>query len=383
MYWDMNELTERLLAQGYTPDNHPDYVRWYQNANEFEYTLKFLSSSTWEAPCGVMRKGKFTNGYGWINGVCWRVENNNYNFHCPYRKQECEFFHPLLKCVGYAGKCSWHMTDKQYDYDNSVEKIAVERQELTMKNLEKRFGYPGMIHCNCCHINEETCEPYLKFDVEQCLRFTANGCDNQTCYCTGKERNIKKANIYYDVKVTTERQIGFIVEPIIKAFKGKRLFDSPKRITDLETYLKLYPDAPIKKEMGSREYQKNMHFITYHDEYRKYEMEISNIRIEAKESKDLMQDLLDAREGIEVIHQSDQIKQAKASKSERRATAKEKKLVRLENNIIKTGYEAMEPMEKCRAEKLLSRERIKELDNLRKQRIKADKEKPVQMSLFD
>lgn len=379
----MNELTERLLAQGYTPDNYPDYVRWYQNANEFEYTLKFLSSSTWEAPCGVMRKGKFTNGYGWINGVCWRVENNNYNFHCPYRKKECEFFHQLLKCAGYAGKCSWHMTDKPYDYDNSVEKIEVERQELTMKNLEKKFGYPGMIHCNCCHINEETCEPYFKFDVEQCLRFTANGCDNQTCYCTGKERNIKKANIYYDVKVTTERQIGFIVEPIIKIFKGKKLFESPKRITDLELYLKLNPDAPLLKEMRGRQYSKALFFAEYSDKFRKYKLEIHNVRIEKKESRDLMQDLEDISEGITVVHESDTAKQSKELKSQRRAKTNEKKIEKVETKILKVGYGNLELLEKNHADKWLSEERIEELENIRKQKMKEEQEKPVQLSLFD
>ncbi|WP_367567242.1 hypothetical protein [Lacrimispora sp.] len=383
----MNELTERLLAQGYNPDDPPDYVRWYANMKEFEYTSKFLASSTWEAPCGVMRKGEFTHGYGWINGICWRVENNNYNYACPYEKEECEFFHPLLKDTGVASKCSWCLTEKPYNYDNSAEKIEDDRRKLTLQNLERRFGYPGMIHCICCHIDKKTCEPYFKYNPEQCIRFTRNGCVNKTCYCTGKERNVKTANIYYDVKVTTERRIGFIIEPIITVFKGIKLFETPKSITDLEMYLKLNPDAPLLKETRSRQHSEALffaeHLAEYSDKYRKYKLEIQNVRIEKKESRDLIQDLEDIREGITVVHKSDSARKSKELKSQKRAKTNERKIAKLEANILKIGYENLEPLEKRHADKWLTKGRLMELKYIRKQKMKEEQEKPMQLSLFD
>jgi hypothetical protein len=375
---DKNMLTEKLLVQGYTADNHPDYVKWYANMNEFEYTSEFLRASTWEAPCGVMRKGEFTHGYGWVNGICWRVENDNYNFSCPYRKKECELFHPALKDSKWGGKCSWHMTDKPYDYNNSAEKIKDEKHKLTLENLEKKFGYPGMIHCACCHINEDTCEVYFEFDPSECIRFVHNGCDNQTCYSTGKKRNLKKGNIYYDTKVTTEFREGFIVEPRVTITKGKKLFDEPKRITDMELYLKMFPACVYEREKYSHEHSKLLFDAEYYGA--KYDLEIINVRIESRPSRDLMQDLQDIREGIEVTHESDKVKEKKEQKSQRRADAKDKKVLALEKKILKTGYNNLEESDKHRVRKFIDRKRISELE---RERSKPKPEKSKQMELSD
>lgn len=336
----MNDLTEKLLKEGYTKDKYPDYVRWIDYMNEFEYTSEFLNQSVWEAPCGIMRKGEFTGGYLSYAGVNWRVENNNYNFHCPYRKKECEYFHPLLKNLAHNGKCAWQLTDKQYDYNNSAEKIEDERKKLISDNLYKKFGTNGMISCACCHINQDTCEPYFKYNPEDCIRFTDKGCFNEWCWCTEKERNLSLANIYYDVKTTEEYQCGFIVEPIVQITKGIKLFDSKKAMTDLEMYLKIYPDAPLRKERGKTKHSRPLFFAEHHG--LKYELEILNVRIEKRESRDLMQDLQDIKDGIQVIHESDRIKKAKEEKKERRQKyleAKEKKKMKKEKKKIEDNYE--------------------------------------------
>lgn len=328
----MNNLTEKLLGEGYTKENHPDYVRWYDSTKEFEYTPEYLCKTVWEAPCGIQRKGYFTHGYMSYAGVEWRVENDNYNFHCPYRKKECEYFHPLLKDLPTGSKCVWHMTDEQFSYNNSAEKIEDEKQKVINKNLEKRFGYPGMIHCACCHINEETLEPYFKFEPEHCIRFTKNGCDNETCWCTGKQRDLTLGNIYYDVKVTTEYCKGFIIEPVVRIKKGVKLFSERKTMADLDMYLKVYPNAPLQKENSKSEHSRQLFYAKYHGQ--KYELEIQNVRIEKRESRDLMQDLQDIRDGIEVVHASDLEKAKKQIKRERREKRQKAKKQRTEKNFI-------------------------------------------------
>ena len=335
-----NNLTWELFKQGYTKDNHPDYVMWDETHFEFEYTREFIYNSVWEAPCSVIRKGEATGGYLCYGGIYWRIENNNYNFPCPYRKKECEFFHTLLKDVSMVGKCAWHLSDKQYDYNNSAEKIEDEREELIRKNLDKKFGTNGMISCACCHVNQDTCEPYFKYNPFDCMHYTKNGCRNEICWCTGKKRDLTLANIYYDVKTTEEFRHGFIVEPDVKVIKGKKLFDTKKAMTDLEMYLKMYPDAVYEKEK-SRHHSK-LFFAEYHG--KKFELKVLNICIEKRESRDLLQDLEDIKEGIEVIHESDRIKKNKESKKERRQKYQEDKLKRAKKKqfkkyeeIIKTG----------------------------------------------
>lgn len=373
-----NLLHEKLIAAGYTAEKHPDDVRWYTGANEFEYTSKFLRESVWEAPCGVMRKGEFTHGYACYAGVTWCVENNNYNFHCPYHKKDCELFHPLLEELNYGGKCSWHMTDKSYDYENSAEKLDDERHKLTLKNLEKRFGQPGMIHCTCCRIDEQTCEPYFSFSPEECIHFMRNGCDNAVCYCTGKQRNLQRANIYYDVRITKEYRKGFIVEPIVKVIKGRKLFESQKAMTDLELYLQCNPNAAIEKEKVKSEHQQQLFFAQYYN--RRYDLQVENVRIEKKCTRDLMQDLMDIRDGITVLHDSDMIKTNKAQKSQRRKEALEKRIKRLESKILKFGYDGLDTADQRKCQKWLDSDRVNELEE---ERLKPKPTAPVQMKLSD
>jgi len=373
-----NKLHQILITLGYTPDNHPDDVRWYSAGKEFEYTSKFLRESTWEAPCGIMRKGEFTHGHLCYKEITWRVENNNYNFHCPYRKADCEFFHPLLKELKIRGKCSWQMTDKPYDYNNSAEKLDDDRRKLTLKNLEKRFGHPGMIHCICCHINEQTCEPYFSFSPAECIRFMRNGCDNKVCYCTGKQRNLQKANIYYDVRITTEYRKGFIVEPVVKMIKGRKLFDNQKAMTDLELYLQCNPNAAIGKEKSRNEHLQPLFFAKYYNQ--RYELQVENVRIEKRSTRDLMQDLMDVREGITVLHESDMVKADKAGKSQRRKEALDKRIKKLEAKILQIGYEGLDMADQRRCQKWLAPGRVSELEA---ERQKPRPEEPKQMELSD
>lgn len=367
----MNELTKKLLAEGYTKDNHPDYVKWYDNMHEFEYTSEFLSQSTWQAPCGVMRKGPFTHSYTCFGGVDWRIENNNYNFACPYRKKECEHWHPILKKLNMAGKCSWQMTDT-YDYNNSAEKIEDERKRQIGINLEKKFGHPGMIHCNCCHIDQDTLKPYFNFNPSKCINFMRNGCNNKVCYCTKKERDLTLANIYYDVKTTTEIKQGFIVKPVIQIIKGKKLFEARKAMTDLELYLKVYPNVIQEREESRHSSQ--LFFSKYHG--KKFELEVLNIRIEKRESRDLLQDLEDIRNGIEVIHESDSIKKQK----ERRDEREQIRISKLESKILKVGYDGLSEIDQYRVYKSLDEDRILELED---ERLKPKELEPEQVMFGD
>lgn len=98
-----------------------------------------------------------------------------------------------------------------------------------------------------------------------------------------------------------------------------------------------------------------------------------------------MQDLQDIRDGIEISHASDNEKQKKEAKKEKRKLAKQKNIERLEKKIIEVGYENLVEysVDRVHADKWLTPERLEELEQIRKQKINEEQEKPVQLSLFD
>lgn len=78
-------------------------------------------------------------------------------------------------------------------------------------------------------------------------------------------------------------------------------------------------------------------------------------------------------------------KRQQASKKEKRKLAKQKNIERLEKKIIEVGYENLVEysVDRVHADKWLTPEQLDELEQIRKQKIKEEQEKPVQLSLFD
>lgn len=78
-------------------------------------------------------------------------------------------------------------------------------------------------------------------------------------------------------------------------------------------------------------------------------------------------------------------KRQQASKKEKRKLAKQKNIERLEKKIIEVGYENLVEYsaDRVHADKWLTPERLDELEQIRKQKINEEQEKPVQLSLFD
>lgn len=64
---EYNLLTQRLLAEGYTAENYPDYVRlpggcWGKDPlrniyGGFEYTYQYRSQMVFKTKCGLLVKG--------------------------------------------------------------------------------------------------------------------------------------------------------------------------------------------------------------------------------------------------------------------------------------------------------------------------------------
>lgn len=312
-----NDLTWKLFAEGYTPDNYPDYVRWDATHYEFEYTPEYVYKSVLESPCGLLMKGEDFSGYMSYMGIDWRFENNNSVHRCPFNKTDCELNHEYLReGIGHKGvivQCAFRFSNKAYDYEASYEKVWDEF--YTMQGQKQTAFYNRLKwnsderHCNCIRWDDVKQGWYARYDPEDC----AHGCHVRgVCVLTGRQLEGKKGNVFYDLKITRIRKDGSFWngEKIVNIIKGKKMFDSPKPLTICEAYARICKNWILDREKD-RFYQE-MFFN------KDTTVEVMNIRAEFRGTRDLVQDLRDAQEGIEVQHASDIVKAEKQAKRERR-----------------------------------------------------------------
>lgn len=362
-----------MFAEDYTPDNHPEYVKWVDCKYEFEYTSEFLRNSIWEAPCGLLKKGISMNWEMGYMGISWRPENNNPCFTCPLGKVDCELNHELLRGRKSSGnvQCAFHLTDRPYDYEKSVEKIEDEKEAYKNQLLEefyqklKRQG-----HCHCIRWDNNKQMWFADYNPADCARYK---CSNPECVLTGKPIDEKKKNVFYDLKITRYRRDGGLWdgEEIVSIIKGKKVFQSPVSATICEAYAKFNYNDILENEKSK------LHKEIFLNPDIK--VEILNVRVEWRETRDLLQDLQDVANGIKVIHNSDLQKQTRAEKSERRKLRKQKRIQKL----WKRWWENGDPL----ARKILIRKG--ELDGeidvgwIPKSKAEKPESKNEQLSLFD
>lgn len=364
----MNKLTEKLLLQGYTKEHHPDYVRWYENMHEFEYTPEYVRQMVLESPCGLLMKGTDFNGYMSYMGIDWRLENNNSVHACPYKKVDCKLNHEYLRrATGHKQNivhCAFHFSDKPYNYEKSFEKAWDDFCTMQERKRKEFYGKlkwnPEARHCNCIRWDDEKRDWYAEYDPWDC----AYGCYvDDICVLTGRRLDGKRGNVFYDVKITRIRHDAslFDGEKMISITKGKKAFDNPKPLAICEAYAKSCKHWILDREKSR--YHRELFFNP------DTEIEVMNIRAEQRESRDLLQDLRDAQEGIEVVHASDLIKakkQAKRDAKEARRKAKEKKFIKNMRKLLNGDNEILKKF----AEKELNRKGV------------VVEEKPEQLSLF-
>lgn len=391
-----NELTKRLLEEGYTAENYPkDKVHiahgcYARNGNPldniyggFEYNRIYCDAFIYKTGCGMFVKGRNVLSSMGFMGEEWCHENDNPVVRCPYDKAQCPENDSRLHGIRGGGLCiqCWcvcHKTDEAYDFEHSFEKAEQERkEEEDRKYQEYSNAHGGRICRNHMHYNEHTREWNLRYEPKDC----AHLCYSQNGYCPilGRQLNKKRGNVYYDLKKSGIRHDGtlFDGEEWIHIEKGIRVFDKPCSMDICESFIKVQSDEILHNYMVNH----STEFMFNKD----LKVEVINIRAESKPSRDLMQDLQDIKEGITIIHASDAEKRNKEVKKEKRQQAQQKKIEKLEKKIIEVGYYNLEPysLDKIHADKWLEMERIDELEELRKQKLKEEQEKPVQLSLFD
>lgn len=390
---EYNLLTKKLLKEGYTAEQHPDYVKvcrsawgkelWQNLAGGFEYTNEHLEKMVFKTGCGLLVKGgRFATGSMSYMGIDWIPENDNPVANCPYRKECCDLKDPVLG--GQRGGamfkivyCDCHQTTEPYKYEKSLEKVHDD------KNRESRRKYEAFVKSRGGHVcrwhtryNEWTGEWEQDYDpmicAENCIKM------GRDCDLTHKPVSEKKGNVFYDVKTSHVRRDGMLFdgEKIVQIEKGVRLFKTAKSMTICEEAAR-----KCKGEIERRERSRKHAEILING----WEVEVLNVRAERRESRDLAQDLQDIAAGIEITHASDNEKKKREKKRERRKQAEERKVRKLEKKILKDGYESLEEysLDRRHADKWLGEERILELEEIRRKKIEEEKNQPRQISLFE
>lgn len=124
--------------------------------------------------------------------------------------------------------------------------------------------------------------------------------------------------------------------------KGMKVFDRPVARTDAELWLKakeheagpLNNYAVIENPKKTTEDRRQEFFSEKHRKYGdqfdyfEFHYEVENIRIGRNEQRDPLQDQQDAAEGIEVVHNKDQLKAKAEKKRAAKAHRKELKIRR-------------------------------------------------------
>lgn len=398
-----NLLTLRLLSEGYTADNHPNYVEVGRTCQDkdnplhnldggFEYYRWYVYEKAFRTPCGLMCKGTSCMTSLAINGAEFSFENDMATVHCPYNKCNCTLKDKRLLNPDSAIKdwCNVHMTDEKYQYEGSLEaELKLWDDQIRREKISFNLQHNGRTCENHMHYDRDKQEWVMNYNPCYCGKSGCNGYWGQKyvdgkliCPILGRPLDKAKGNVYYDIKKTYRRYDldGTLFEGQIdtEIEKGIRYFEKPVSMDICRNVVKLCQDE-IRWKVEN-EWHSELFFAEYYG--RHFEIEILNIRAQEKESRDLMQDLQDIRDGVKVYHASDAEKADKKYKSEKRQKAKEKKIAALEKRILEIGYGNMEEYEQNKVCKYLDFDRIDELEAIREEKIKEKREEPVQLSLF-
>ena len=374
---EVNELTRRLLAEGWKPEDTPPGTHPYQDYyGGWTYTGEAIRGMVWETPCGLLVAGShFLNGYMSFNGVDWRVENGNPVVCCPvFPSAPCPLRDPLLDSQRLTGgssdmvyQCACRRTERPYSYEGSVDEVHDQgRKEADALWKVFKARHKGRVCRYQCHYGRTVKRWRAFYDPMDCVHMNCTYCD-----VLAKALEPRKGNVFYDLRKSwTVKGVGlFPDQQKTVVEKGCKLLSQTVSLTICEAIIK-YGRHEIDRRIRSK-YHRDLFFD------KSLEIEVLNLRAARVDTRDIVQDLRDVANGIEVTHAADNLKAAKEQKRARREAAKAQRIRKVEKMILTCGWEALEDIWKHRAEKLLDDDRIDELT----QRHQAGQLTPAQASM--
>ena len=325
----LNDLTKKLLAEGWTRENYPHETVFLKNFENFGWRWDVSKEMVWETPCGLLVEGRTAACSDLTyDGVWYCIENGNPLHRCPYEKHNCEHQPAQLNkwCM-----CVLHRTERPFTEEESADRVLNERLK---KAHEAYFHMTGGQYCACV-IEGTGYEPgdyRVAYDPAVCARVH---CKNEVCSVTKQKRDLRPANVVYDVVRETITRRGIIEDRKVAVEKGVKVFDRPIAKTDADRWLarkRHEYDPLLSKDIISPRLDaedRRMEWFSEHHrrwpgyDYFEFHYRTENVRVEVgKPQRDLLKDLQDVAEGIEVVHASDRIREKKEAKQ----AAKQKRL---------------------------------------------------------
>lgn len=394
-----NLLTKRLLAEGYTADNHPDYVRIPTGQTGtgnplvniyggFEYTVKYADERTYETSCGIQCKGASTKTHMYFAGIDFTHENDNPYIVCPKGVWNClKREEPLTDNTGTGAMwCRCHLSDKEYNPEGSAEQIKKER-EARIAAEKKEFIAKHKYACQA-HMwyNPQTKKWEFKYELDRCV--SGNNCSYGYCPVLRKTFSGAKGNVYYDLhfegKDYNKEGTFFEGERFHEVIKDLQFFEKPIPLELAEIWAKTQEKATywrVKYNVMPK-YHHSLFLLKAEKGEVDFNWWMENVRAEKRLVRDLDRDLEDIANGIKITHAFDEAKAQKAEKHERRMKAQERRTKAAEKIILKQGLAGIDEFAQKRFDKLLTREQQRRLDQEHKRIEEEKKTAPVQMDIF-
>lgn len=353
---ELNKLTQRLFAEGYTKDRHPDYVKDWTYQSEFyggfEYTNERKNSMVFSTPCGLLIKGSYWNGTMGYMGVTWSLENDNPTIRCPYSKIGCSLNHELLRdhAVGPLVECACHEVTVPYDHNRSWDIISEEagavQEDLFETYMKKMKGRVCREHCHFDRQKQQWRQIYGPIHV----------CAQRRCsFCSilQKELSQSRGNVFYDVKISTKISgEGFFPDEYpVQIIKGKKFLEHPASMDICRIIARWFQREIIEREKDR--YSRELFFAKYHGQY--FHLEIFNIRAERRETRDEAQDLAEREAGYTVIHASDRDGALREAKRIQRQKSLQARIRRLLAAITQQGMDGLDVSDRRRITRLTER----------------------------
>lgn len=360
---ELNELTKRLLAEGWKPEETPPGTKeyfWFYGG--WTYTTEALRAMTFETPCGLLVEGsRFGNGDMSCQGICWQPENDNPVVCCPrFDMDFCAMRHPMLwsnahdSRSGIARQCACHQTERTYTYEGSLDEahdqVWAEAEELWLKFKARHKGRVCKPHCFYDRTSKEW---HILYNPIVCADTYGHAC--RYCPILGKELDTRRGNVFYDVKETRIIKGDWLFpdKEVTTVRKGIKVLDKSASLTLCEAIVRYAKHHVIDRFML------NHHHELYFDKSLRYEL--VNFRAQRQDTRDIMQDLADAAAGIEVVHQADAERLRKEQKRARKEARQAQRVRSLEKLMLTGDLDNLTYSQKNGLKKYLSEERIAEL----------------------
>ena len=360
---ELNELTKRLLAEGWKPEDTPPGTKeyfWFYGG--WTYTQETLAALTFETPCGLLVKGScFGNGDMAFQGISWQPENDNPVVCCPrFNLDFCPMRHPMLWSNSYSSgsgivrQCACHQTNRPYTYEGSLDEahdqVWSESDELWKIFQVKHNGRVCKQHC--CY-DRTARKWHAGYDPTECANGYGRAC--RYCQVLDKELDTRRGNVFYDVKETRIIKGDWLFpdKEVTTVRKGIKVLDRTVSLTLCEAIVRYAKHHIIDRFML------NHHHELYCDKSLRYEL--VNFRAQRQNTRDIMQDLADTAAGIEVVHQADEEKLRKEQKRARQAARQAQKVRSLEKLVLTGDLDNLTYSQRRGLEKHLSEERMAEL----------------------